>query len=173
MSGKRILVLGCGRGWHAKQLQAAANARGCTLQFSDYESLFAAIGPQSPSSPDGVQLGVDRFTPESSPSARFDAVLARSMPAGSLEKITFRLAVLHAWAGDTVANATPIPVINSPRAMEIAIDKFATLALLRRLGYLVPETIVVQSRSEAMAAFEHLGGDCVVKPIFGGEGRGV
>ena len=173
MSDKRILVLGCGQGWHANQLRAAADSLGCTLHFSDYESLFAAVHLTSPSATDEVDLGVDGFSADASPLAGFDAVLARTMPAGSLEKITFRLAVLHAAAGDTIANASPIPVINSPRGMEIAIDKFATLTHLRRLGYPVPETIVVQSRHEAMAAFERLGGDCVVKPIFGGEGRGV
>jgi RimK family alpha-L-glutamate ligase len=45
--------------------------------------------------------------------------------------------------------------------------------LIERLGYDVPPTAVVQSRREAMEAFRELGGDCVVKPIFGGEGRGV
>jgi RimK family alpha-L-glutamate ligase len=42
-----------------------------------------------------------------------------------------------------------------------------------KLGYPVPETIVVQNRQEAVEAFRHLGGDIVVKPIFGGEGKGV
>ncbi|MGB7327784.1 MAG: RimK family alpha-L-glutamate ligase, partial [Rubripirellula sp.] len=63
--------------------------------------------------------------------------------------------------------------VNPPRPLEIAIDKFATLAVVSSLGYPVPATHVVQSRREALEAFDGLGRDCVVKPIFGGEGRGV
>ncbi len=101
----------------------------------------------------------------------FDAILTRTMPAGSLEQVTFRLATLHSIAESTHA---PRPtLVNPPRSLEIAIDKFATLARVAELGYPVPDTIVVQSRSEAMDAFAQLGGDCIVKPIFGGEGRGV
>jgi len=183
MSGKRFLVLGCGQGWHASQLRSAADKLGCELHGSDYESLFASLQSnslQSNSLPltsaphlNAVDLGADGFTAAAISIDQYDAVLARTMPAGSLEKITFRLSILHALAGDTIANDRPVTVINSPRGLEIAIDKFATLAHVRRLGYLVPETIVVQSRNEAMAAFERLGGDCVVKPLFGGEGRGV
>jgi ribosomal protein S6--L-glutamate ligase len=40
-------------------------------------------------------------------------------------------------------------------------------------GLRVPRTIVCQSPDEAMAAFEALGGDVVVKPLFGSEGRGI
>ncbi|EMI15368.1 alpha-L-glutamate ligase, RimK family [Rhodopirellula maiorica SM1] len=118
-------------------------------------------------------LGAGGFTATAVSIDHFDAVLARTMPAGSLEKITFRLSILHAFTRDRAASHRPVAVINSPRGLEIAIDKFATLAHVRRLGYRVPETIVVQSRPEAIAAFERLGGDCVVKPLFGGEGRGV
>ncbi|WP_372725600.1 RimK family alpha-L-glutamate ligase, partial [Novipirellula sp.] len=183
MSGQRFLVLGCGQGWHASQLRNAADKLGCELHGSDYASLFASLQSNSLQSNSlslrscpplsDVDLGTDGFTAAAISIDRFDAVLARTMPAGSLEKITFRLSILHALAGDTIANNRPVTVINSPRGLEIAIDKFATLAHVRRLGYLVPETIVVQSRNEAMAAFERLGGDCVVKPLFGGEGRGV
>ena len=162
MSDKRFLVLGCGQGWHANQLRNAAAELGCELQGCDYESLFASIHRTSPSDRDAVDLGADSFSASAISIDRFDAVLARTMPAGSLEKITFRLSILHALAGDTITNGRAVAVINSPRGLEIAIDKFATLAHVRRLGYLVPETIVVQSRQEAMAAFERLGGDCVV-----------
>src|SRR5690606_27470331 len=99
--------------------------------------------------------------------AAFDAVFCRTMPAGTLEQITFRLAVLHS------AFAAGVRIINPPRTLELAIDKYATLVQVAALGYRVPETVVVQSRKAAMEAFDMLGGDVVVKPIFGGEGRGV
>jgi len=84
-----------------------------------------------------------------------------------MEQILFRLAVLHAVV------AQGMRVVNPPRTLETAIDKYATLAVVAALGFPVPQTIVVQSRSDAMKAFAFLGGDVVVKPIFGGEGRGV
>ena len=154
----RFLCLGAGEGWHADQLSAAAETMGCELQHATYESLRASVDDQS-----GCRL-----SSEAGDVQRFDAILTRTMPAGTLEQVTFRLAVLH-----DIAHSSRIPIINSPRSLEIAIDKFATLARVADLGFPVPQTMVVQSRSEAMDAFSQLGGDCVVKPIFGGEGRGV
>lgn len=98
----------------------------------------------------------------------FDAILTRTMPAGSLEQVTFRLATLH-----QLKLENRIAIVNPPRALEIAIDKFATLVHVAKLGYEVPRTIVAQSRADAIDAFRLLGGDCVIKPVFGGEGRGV
>lgn len=153
----RILVLGGGHGWHARQLADAASRQGCRMEFAGYESLAASLGRDS----------APRLSGEAGPLADFDALLTRTMPAGGLETITFRLAVMHDWQrGGGI-------IVNSPRSLEIAIDKFATLAEVSRLGYPVPETAVVQSRGEALEAFRKLGEDCVIKPLFGGEGRGV
>ncbi len=181
MTRRRFLVLGCGEGWHAEQLRAAAVGRDCDLAFATYESLSATIGsPVGGEEPGSAAPGgrrQDAPSPaagpppmlhcEAGPLDSFDGLLTRTMPGGSLEQITFRLAVLHDYlhAGCVM--------VNPPRALEIAIDKFATLAEVARLGYEVPATVVVQSRGEAMEAFGQLGEDCVVKPIFGGEGRGV
>ncbi|TWT76416.1 Ribosomal protein S6 modification protein [Planctomycetes bacterium CA13] len=162
MSGAKILALGAGEGWHANELRKAAARHQCKIAFRDYESLYAKIICH-----DQVELGCGTFSPDAKRIDDFDAVLTRTMPTGSLEKITFRLAVLHSLG----ANA--VPVVNAPSSLELAIDKFATLAHIARLGFAVPDTIVVQSRGEAVVAFKRLGGDCIVKPIFGGEGRGV
>lgn len=156
-SPRRILVLGPGDGWHADQLRQTATAHGHLLDFADYESLTATIDSS----------GDHAVACEAGAVGNFDAILMRTMPPGSLEQITFRLAILHRL------EAEGMPVINSPRSLEVAIDKYATLAVVSRLGYDVPPTIVVQSRREAMNAFHRLGGDCVLKPLFGGEGRGV
>jgi ribosomal protein S6--L-glutamate ligase len=159
MSGPRILCLGAGEGWHAAQLREAARACGSELSLATYESLRVRLSPEQ-----------CRLECEAGELQRFDVILTRTMPAGSLEQISFRLAMLH-----TIADAGPSgpAIVNPPRSLEIAIDKFATLARVRQLGYPVPDTIVAQSRGEAVEAFAQLGGDCVVKPIFGGEGRGV
>ena len=152
-----LLALGPEEGWHARELTCAAERLGRRLVYAPYESLRGRIdGP-----------GACVATSSAGDLASFDAVLCRTMPAGTLEQITFRLAVLHG------AFAAGVRMINPPRTLELAIDKYATLERVAALGYAVPQTVVVQSRKEAMEAFDCLGGDVVVKPIFGGEGRGV
>lgn len=161
MIGPRILCLGAGDGWHANQLREAAAAHGCQFSTATYESLRGDVSDHGA-----------RIQCEAGMLGDFDAVLTRTMPAGTLEQVTFRLACLHALSSREPGGCG-LPIVNPPRSLELAIDKFATLAHVARLGYPVPETIVVQSRREAVDAFRSLGGDCVVKPIFGGEGRGV
>lgn len=152
-----LLGLGPAEGWHADRLREAALRLGRQLTYAPYESLAVSID----------DAGQSQTTCAAGPLADFDAVLCRTMPSGSLEQISFRLAALHA------THAAGVRVVNPPRTLELAIDKFATLGIVAGLGYRVPETIVVQSRRAASDAFRALGGDVVVKPIFGGEGRGV
>jgi ribosomal protein S6--L-glutamate ligase len=99
--------------------------------------------------------------------AAADGVLVRMMPPGSLEQVVFRMDALHTLV------AAGIPVLNPPRAVEAAVDKYLTLALLDRAGIPVPPTWVGESAIEALEAFKWLGGDVVVKPLFGSEGRGL
>ena len=173
-TGRRMLVLGSGEGWHADQLREGAAAIDCDLCFASYESLAASIGPVNSIGPDSLARSDDLahsdnldLQSEAGSLQEFDAVLTRTMPAGSMEQITFRLAVLHSY------QRRGLKIVNPPAALEIAIDKFATLAEVERLGFDVPPTRVSQSRREAMQAFRDLGGDCVIKPIFGGEGKGI
>lgn len=172
MIARRILCLGAGAGWHAEQITDACNRHGCELKAATYESLKAEVTSEGTS-----------FHCDAGELTDFDLIFTRTMPLGSFEQITFRLAVLHevhdratngnrGVTGQHQKNGMPL-VINPPRSLELAIDKFSTLRQVEALGFRVPETCVVQSRSEALAAFQRLGGDCVVKPIFGGEGRGV
>ncbi len=94
-------------------------------------------------------------------------VLVRMMPPGSLEQVVFRMDALHRVA------AAGVPVLNPPRAIEAAVNKYLTLALLSHAGLPVPATWVGQSAAAALDAFDELGGDVVVKPLFGSEGRGL
>ena len=57
-------------------------------------------------------------------------------------------------------------VINPPRALEVAVDKYLALAKLQAAGLPVPRTIVCQTVDDAMQAFATLGGDVVVKTAF-------
>ena len=99
--------------------------------------------------------------------ASCDAVLVRTMPPGSLEQVVFRMDAL----GQLEAQGKL--VVNPPRSLEVAIDKYLALARLRSAGIAVPRTIVCQTWEQAMDAYVSLGGDVVVKPLFGSEGRGL
>ena len=96
-----------------------------------------------------------------------DAVLVRTMPPGTLEQVVFRMDSLGRLEESGVL------VINPPRAIEVAVDKYLALARMAAAGLRVPRTVVCQTPESAMAAFESLGGDVVVKPLFGSEGRGI
>lgn len=97
----------------------------------------------------------------------FDALIVRSMPIGSLEQVIFRMDCLQAWYRSGMA------IHNPPGSLEIAIDKWLCLQRLMERGIAVPPTICCQTRAAAMDAWETLGGDVLVKPLFGGEGRGI
>jgi ribosomal protein S6--L-glutamate ligase len=113
---------------------------------------------------DGRQLRVG-YGPY--PFEDFDAVLVRSMPPGSLEQVVFRMDALARL------DQAGVVVMNPPRSLETAIDKYLTTAKLTAAGLLSPRTFVCQTVDDALAAFAELGGDVVVKPLFGGEGRGI
>lgn len=96
-----------------------------------------------------------------------DAVVVRTMPPGTLEQVVARMDLL---AG---LEATGVPVINSPKSLECAVDKYLTTQRLALAGLPVPDTVVCESADAAMAAWERLGCNVVVKPLFGAEGRGI
>ena len=115
----------------------------------------------------GREASARASPPPASNLLAMDGVLVRMMPPGSLEQVVFRMDALHRIA------AAGIPVLNPPRAVEAAVDKYLTLSMLDRAGIPVPPTWAGESATEALEAFAALGGDVVVKPLFGSEGRGL
>ena len=65
--------------------------------------------------------------------------------------------------------------MNSPRAIERAVDKFYTTALLQDAGLPTPETVVCERLADAMEAVRAMlpGGDVILKPLFGSMGHGL
>jgi ribosomal protein S6--L-glutamate ligase len=84
-----------------------------------------------------------------------------------LEQVVFRMDVLGRL------EAAGKRVVNPARAIEAAVDKYLASAKLQAAGLPTPHTLVCQTPQEALEAFERLGGDVVVKPLFGAEGRGI
>jgi len=107
------------------------------------------------------------LTAEGEPLEQYDALFVRIIPGGSLEQVIFRVDALH-----RLENAG-VRVINSPTAIERTVDKYYTSTLLEDAGLPTPRTVVTEQFQDAVDAFQELGGDVVVKPIFGAEGRGM
>jgi ribosomal protein S6--L-glutamate ligase len=89
------------------------------------------------------------------------------MPPGTLERVIYRMDALNRL------EAAGVPILNAPRAIEISADKYLSLARIAAEGLSVPSTIATESARDALRAFDSLGGDVVVKPLFGSEGRGL
>jgi len=151
----QIAVLGSATSWYVADLRRAAGDAHSIVPIT-YRDLHSQIDMQR------VSLDAGEFD-----LCRTEALLVRSMPPGSLEQVVFRMNALAQLA------TTGVLVVNSPRAIEIAVDKYLTTVKLREAGLLVPATVACQTTEQAMESFLSLGGDVVVKPIFGGEGRGI
>ncbi len=95
-----------------------------------------------------------------------EALIIRPIGRGSLEQIIFRMDLLHKL------QRRGMTIINPPLAIERSVDKYHTLALLEECGLPVPRTITTESHEEALKAFHELGGDIVLKPLFGSRGIG-
>ena len=163
---KSVAWLGASDGWYCKDLQRAASLDHWPepieihpVAFGDLQVAFRG-GASS-------EFSAEANPPHAGQTRPYDAILVRTMPLGSLEQTIFRMNALH------VAQSNGCRIINPPRSLEIAIDKWLTLETVRRCGLAIPRTICCQTRDQAMSAWESLGGNCVVKPIFGGEGRGI
>lgn len=95
------------------------------------------------------------------------AVIVRPIGRGSLDEIIFSLDLLHR------IERLGTRVVNSPSAIEKAVDKYYALTLLEEGGIRVPRTVVTKSSRIALRAFKELGEDVVVKPLFGSRGIGI
>ncbi len=96
-----------------------------------------------------------------------DGLIIRPIGRGSLEELVFRMDILYRL------QRLGFYVINPPEAIEHCVDKYDILAILEENGIAVPRTAVTENVEEALKAFDELGGDVVVKPIFGSRGVGL
>src|SRR5206468_194859 len=136
-----------------------------TASFRHLESWIATHGAAVSGldrSPAGSRHGASAEPVELS---RVDCVLVRTMPAGSLEQVVFRMDVLHRL------ESRGIRVLNPPRALEAAVDKYLACCRLEAAGLPVPPTMACENADAAVEAYEKLGSDVVVKPLFGSEGK--
>jgi RimK family alpha-L-glutamate ligase len=166
----KVAILGSRAGWHEARLAEALRERGVETVVVPITALAAAVATPAATTPAAATTPIAAGYRLAAGGVRLDdcaAVIVRAIPAGSLEQVIFRVDALHRLARLGVA------VINSPRCIERTVDKYFTSALLEDAGLPTPRTRVCERLDDALAAFEALGGDVVVKPLFGSEGRGI
>jgi RimK family alpha-L-glutamate ligase len=154
----RVGVLGATGSWHARGLTGALAARGhevLAVPATRLQSEVDEHGDARVRGPDGTVLDA------------LDLLIVRGLPRGSLEQVIFRMDALHVLAEQGVR------CVNGPRAIERTVDKSWAGAILALAGLPTPPTIVCERHDDAMRAFEQLGGDVVVKPLFGAMGSGI
>jgi cyanophycin synthetase len=97
--------------------------------------------------------------------ARRRGIPVRRVGARSLLRLGYGCHRQLAWAALTSHT--------SAVAVDIAADKQLAKQLLAAAGIPVPEGVVTYSQAEAAQAFEHIGGQVVVKPLGGSQGASV
>jgi len=152
----RIGVFGNHDSWYVNELCRVGADRGHVMHPLLFDQ-FAA----------NVRTNQVRFSCGEVDLLSLDVVLIRTMPPGSLEQVVARMDML---AG---LESRGVRIINPPRALECAVDKYLTTQRLALGGLPVPDTIVCENSDMALEAFGSLGRDVVVKPLFGAEGRGI
>jgi RimK family alpha-L-glutamate ligase len=154
----RVGVLGASGSWHSRALLGALADRGhetLAIPATRLRSEVDDHGEAHVLGPDGDVLD------------GLDVLIVRGLPRGSLEQVIFRVDALHVLA------ALGVRCVNTPRAIERTVDKSWASATLAQAGLPTPPTIVCERFDDAMTAFAELGGDVVVKPLFGAMGNGI
>ena len=154
----RVGVLGATGSWHTRGLTGALAARG--------HEVFAIPATRLRSEIDDAG-GVHVLGPEDVRLDALDLLIVRGLPRGSLEQVIFRMDALH------VLTEQGVRCVNAPRAIEKTVDKSWAGAVLAMYGIPTPPTIVCEHYDDAMRAFAQLGGDVVIKPLFGAMGNGI
>lgn len=159
----RAVLLGQAGGWHECALTEGCRKAGMEVLCLPVTKLVSRMGGCiEPAF--GVYLGGER---EYVPLRQTDFVLVRALPGGSLEQIVYRMDALH------VLEAWGCRVVNSAETIERSVDKFHASFLIQAAGIPTPKTFSCERHEDAMEFFKALGGDVVVKPLFGSEGKGI
>lgn len=143
-------------GWCTNQLCKAIKKKNIISLCFDHHQIIGRINYAPEASVNEIDILQD-----------LDAMITRPIGKGSLEEILFRMDLLHRL------ERLGLLIINPPQAIERSVDKYCSLTLLQENGIPVPRTAVTESHEEALKCFHELGGDVVVKPLFGSRGVGT
>lgn len=142
--------------WSSSQVREALSRHGIAYECFTFPRLIARLAYKPYFKVNNISVIED-----------LDALIIRPIGRGSLEELVFRMDMLHKM------ERQGFYMVNPPGAIEHCVDKYDILALLEDVGVPVPRTLATESVNEAIKAFNELGGDVVVKPIFGSRGQGA
>jgi len=142
--------------WSSSQVRDALTKRGISYECFTFPRLVARLAYRPYFRVNGTSI-----------TDELDALIIRPIGRGSLEELVFRMDMLYKL------ERQGFYIVNPPTAIEHCVDKYDILALLEDVGVPVPRTLATESVNEALKAFQELGGDIVVKPIFGSRGQGA
>lgn len=161
--GVDVLILGEPEGWYCRELQRQALLRGDHCDVVPFAGWATRLGGSQSSE---ITWAGGEAPRKTRPFQSYDVCLVRAMPPGSLEQVVLRMDVL--WS----LQQAGVRVVNPPKGLECAIDKYLTLARCQQIGLPIPETVCCETAEQAWEQFREWG-EAVVKPVFGAEGRGV
>ena len=142
--------------WSSTQVREALNKRSIPYECFTFPRIVARIAYKPYFKVNNTSILDD-----------LDALIIRPIGRGSLEELVFRMDMLYKL------ERQGFYMINPPTAIEHCVDKYDIVALLEDVNVPVPRTLATESVNEALRAFNELGGDIVVKPIFGSRGQGA
>ena len=143
--------------WPSTQLRRALvqhSVQPVCFTFSDITANLGSIPAIS------IQEDIDALK-------ELNALIVRPIGRGSLDEIIFRLDFLHRLERGGLF------IVNQPSSIEKSVDKYYALSLLSENGIRVPRTIITENPDSALLAFDKLGRDVVIKPLFGSQGFGI
>jgi len=142
--------------WSSTQIREALTRREIPYECFTFPKLVARLAYKPYFKVNGISILDD-----------LDALIIRPIGRGSLEELVFRMDMLYKL------ERQGFYMVNPPTAIEHCVDKYDILAILEDEGVPVPRTLATESVNEAIRAFKELGGDIVIKPIFGSRGQGA
>jgi RimK family alpha-L-glutamate ligase len=151
---QKIGILSSERGFHVLALEAAIREKGREAVYFPIKQLAGWVGQGAALHARGACL------------EECHAIIVRTIPAGSLEQIIFRMDALHRLENIGVR------VINPASAIERTVDKYYTSFLMADAGIPTPRTLVTEDFETALDACRDMK-DVVLKPLFGSEGKGM
>jgi tetrahydromethanopterin:alpha-L-glutamate ligase len=140
--------------WTAQALLASFTRRGAHAVFLNFSELAAFINEDIHFQSNDLGL------------SSLDCLIVRDLGRKGAHDVAFRFEALRSL------ERSGIPVINSPEAIALAANKFATTLALQRSGVPTPRTTVTTSCKSALKALQEYG-KAVSKPLFGYKGKGI
>ena len=145
-----------GNGWCSTQLRHAMDRLNAISVCFGYRPIIGRVSYKPEASVGEIDILND-----------LDAMITRPIGRGSLEEIIFRMNLLQKLEREGML------IINPPLAIERSVDKYCSLTFFQENGIPVPKTAVTEDHDEALKCFQELGGDVVLKPVFGSRGVGA